>query len=292
MFILLVCLMLGLSIVAIGQPSGTAIFGLPTLLVCVLFSFFVQWLIFVPSYLVKTERFYDLSGSLSFIGVIVIALAYSAPVNAYQITLGAMVILWAIRLGIFLSLRIHRDGKDDRFIDIKRNKYSFFVAWTIQGLWVLISAACVLVVISTNTEKSDNIGIWDQACFYMGSLLWLLGVSIESIADWQKRTHKIKSPNTFIQSGLWSRSQHPNYFGEICLWTGLAIASLPFLHSWQYFSLMSPVFIFVLLTKISGIPMLDTKANIKWGKDKNYQAYVKRTPVLMLKLFSSKSKIT
>jgi steroid 5-alpha reductase family enzyme len=76
-------------------------------------------------------------------------------------------------------------------------------------------------------------------------------------------------------------SRHPNYFGEIILWAGIAIISLPFLSGWQYVTLVSPVFVFLLLTRISGLPFLEDKAEKKWGEDKDYIEYKKRTPILV-----------
>ena len=71
----------------------------------------------------------------------------------------------------------------------------------------------------------------------------------------------------FITSGLWSWSRHPNYFGEITLWTGIAIMAIPVLSGWQWVCLISPVFVTLLLTKVSGIPLLEKKAREKWGDD-------------------------
>ena len=79
------------------------------------------------------------------------------------------------------------------------------------------------------------------------------------------------------------RSRHPNYCGEILLWTGIAFIALPALSGWSLATLISPVFVYVLLTRISGIPLLETRSDAKWGDDPEYRAYKQRTPVLWLR---------
>ena len=87
----------------------------------------------------------------------------------------------------------------------------------------------------------------------------------------------------FINTGLWAWSRHPNYFGEIVLWIGVAVIALPVMKGWQFLTLISPVFVYLLLTKISGIPLLENKSDEKWGGQEDYEKYKADTPVLMLK---------
>ena len=85
----------------------------------------------------------------------------------------------------------------------------------------------------------------------------------------------------FIKHGLWSVSRHPNYFGEIILWFGISVIAFPLLSGWQYISLISPIFVYFLLTSVSGINLLEKKANQKWNNSKSYQKYKKKTPQLI-----------
>ena len=119
----------------------------------------------------------------------------------------------------------------------------------------------------------------------LGLIIWFIGFGIEAVADAQKSAFKADSKNKrkFIQSGLWSKSRHPNYFGEIVLWIGVALIAFPVLQGWQYVTLVSPVFVTLLLTKISGVPMLEKKADSKWGGQDDYEAYKKDTSVLIPK---------
>lgn len=85
----------------------------------------------------------------------------------------------------------------------------------------------------------------------------------------------------FIASGLWSISRHPNYFGEITLWFGLYISASTVFRKWQYLSVLSPFFVYLLITRVSGIPLLEKDGLKKWGSSPDYQLYLKRTPVLV-----------
>ena len=120
----------------------------------------------------------------------------------------------------------------------------------------------------------------------VGALVWLIGFVIEVVADAQKSRFNADPANKgkFIRTGLWSRSRHPNYFGEIVLWIGIAIIAIPVLQGWQWVAMISPVFVTILLTRISGIPLLQKKAEAKWGGQADYEEYKKNTPVLIPRL--------
>ena len=117
----------------------------------------------------------------------------------------------------------------------------------------------------------------------LGLTLWVLGLSIEVIADHQKTQFRADPRNDgrFITTGLWSWSRHPNYFGEILLWTGLCLAASASLSGGQWVSWASPALVTLLLTRVSGIPMLEERAEARWGDDPDYRAYVARTSVLV-----------
>jgi steroid 5-alpha reductase family enzyme len=239
----------------------------------------MQWLAFVPAYLKQTEAFYDLTGSLTFICCTLLALVLSAQFDLRSVLLAIFITVWAARLGSFLFLRIHQDGSDDRFDRIKPDSMRFFMTWSLQGLWVLLTAGAALAAI-TSTEH-----VALSATDLLGAALWLAGFAIEVIADRQKREFRRSSGRgQFITTGLWSRSRHPNYFGEIVLWLGVALLALPALSGWQLVTMISPVFVFVLLTKISGIPLLERKADRKWGGQPMYESYKAKTPVLFPRL--------
>jgi steroid 5-alpha reductase family enzyme len=243
-------------------------------------AFVIQWLVFIPSYKAQTEKFYDLTGALTYISITVFLVLASPGVDARGLVLAVMVVLWAVRLGSFLFLRISKHGKDDRFDELKPDFFRFLNTWTIQGLWVVLTAALAWVAITSDRKVGLD---W---FFWVGLLVWAAGITVETVADVQKARFKAEPANKgrFINTGLWSRSRHPNYFGEITLWVGVAIIALPVLQGWQWAALVSPVFVALLLIKGSGVPPLEAKADKKWGSQADYEAYKQNTPVLVPKL--------
>ena len=276
-FSIFVSLIVALLIVLAGSSSGVDASGVRLFAICGLIAFAVQWICFIPSWFLHSERFFDLVGSATYLTVAVVSLLAIPKIDTRSILLGLMICLWGLRLGTFLFARVQAVGHDARFNLIKHKFAWFLMTWTVQGLWVLITSSAALAAI-TSSKRSDFgiIGI-------IGIILWLTGFVIEIVADEQKRKFKLdpSKQNSFITDGLWGWSQHPNYFGEIVLWIGVSLVALPGLSSWQYFTLISPVFVFILLTRISGLPMLNSAARKRWGDDPEFMAYKKSTPVLI-----------
>ena len=275
-----ILIVIGFLVALAGSQGGASIAGMPLFAVSVGLAFLIQWLAFIPAYLLQTEKFFDLTGSITYISVTAIAIIFGTGVDGRSILLATLVIIWAIRLGMFLFRRIQKAGKDDRFDEIKPSFIRFLNVWTIQGLWVTFTLAAALVAITTANKKELDIFA------ILGLLVWIIGFAIEVAADSQKSRFNANPDNKgrFIQTGLWSRSRHPNYFGEIMLWVGIAMIALPVLHGWQWVALISPLFVTLLLTRVSGVPLLEKKADKKWGGQDEYEAYKKKTPILIPRL--------
>ena len=274
---IVIVLLIASGLAFAGSQGGFTVNGFPLYALCILLAFVIQWVAFIPAYMKQTEAFFDLTGGFTYTLVLVVAVTLSPTVDARSWLLFGIIIPWAIRLGSFLFMRIRAAGEDRRFREIKPSFARFLLTWTIQGLWVSFSLAAGLAVI-TSTVKVDL-----DAFAVIGFIVWLLGFAIEVIADRQKSTFNSMPANKgkFIHTGLWSWSRHPNYFGEIVLWIGVAIIALPVLRGWQWVTLISPVFIIILLTRISGVPMLETRADEKWGGQPEYEAYKTGTSVLI-----------
>ena len=262
-----------------GSWGGNIFYSLPVMAWAVLGIFAIQGLAFIPAFLYQTERYYDLIGSLTYISAVTFVLLYSGEIELRRILIASFILIWAVRLGSFLFSRIKRDGGDSRFDKIKPSALLFFRTWMLQGLWVTVTAGAALAALSGG--RSVALNMIDGVAI----ALWLSGFAIEVIADGQKRQFRqTQTSDTFIATGLWSLSRHPNYFGEIMLWAGIALLALPALASWQYVTLISPVFVYLLLARISGIPLLEHKADRRWGNVQAYIAYKKHTPVLVPRL--------
>ena len=266
-----------------GSWGGPRLGAIPVFALCVALAFAINWLVWIPASLWRTERFYDLTGSVTFVAVTSLALV-AAPgpdgeASVWRVMLAAMVVVWAVRLGSFLFVRVRRDGSDGRFDKIKVHPLAFLATWTLQALWVSMTVAAALAAITV----ADGLGgVWAM----LGVIVWLIGFAIEVVADTQKRRFRADPANAgrFISTGLWSRSRHPNYFGEILLWSGVALMAVPTLSGWRWVVLISPVFVWLLLTRVSGVPLLEARAAARFGDDPAYGAYVKHTPVLVPRL--------
>jgi steroid 5-alpha reductase family enzyme len=274
---LLIVILIGLGVALAGSQGGASAFGIPIFAFSVGLVFLIQWLAFIAAYLLQTEKFYDLTGSITYISVTILAVLLSPVVDGRSILLLALVVIWAGRLGTFLFRRIQKAGKDARFDEIKPSFIRFLNTWTLQGLWVTFTSAAALAAITTTTRK--ELGL----LALIGFLVWVFGFAIEATADAQKSRFRAEPENKgkFIHTGLWAWSRHPNYFGEIVLWIGVAVIALPVLRGWQWVTLISPVFVTLLITRISGVPMLEKRADEKWGDQEDYEAYKERTPVLI-----------
>jgi len=272
-----VVLLLGAGVAWAGSQGTATVGDLPVFALIVAIAFLIQIVVFVPSFLRQTEHFYDLTGSLTYILMTVLAVTLARPLDTRSALLAGLVMVWAGRLGTFLFRRVRRSGKDNRFDELKPSFVRFLNVWIIQGLWIALTAGAAWAAI-TSAERApiDTLTV-------VGIIVWALGFGIEVIADLQKSRFRAVPENKgrFIHTGLWSWSRHPNYFGEITLWLGVALIALPALSGWQLVTLISPVFVFLLITRVSGVPLLEKHADETWGGQADYEAYKARTSVLV-----------
>ena len=249
----------------------------------VLLAYVIHWVAYIPAYMLQTEKFYDLTGSITYLFVVwfVFLSSYqSISLNFGNLILVLFISVWTIRLGVFLFMRIHKAGEDKRFRTIKTSASQFFMTFTLSGLWVTLCSMCALVAISSSE------GIVMNVLTYIGIILFIIGFSIEVIADNQKTAFRSIEANkdSFITSGLWSKSRHPNYFGEVLLWFAIAVISFSSLEGLQLVTLISPLFTYILLVYVSGVRMLEDMNDQKWANDESYKSYKKSTPMLFPKL--------
>jgi len=187
------------------------------------------------------------------------------------------------------------DKKDSRFDKIKTNPIRFGTAWFLQGVWCFLTAYPVYYINTCNSASLARLN-WLDA---VGITFWIIGFGFEAIADWQKlawasRVGHERRKTEFINEGLWHISRHPNYFGEILLWTGSFITCASGV---MHFSMLralsfavSPIFVASLLYKVSGIPLLEKSSDKKFGHLESYKSYKKRTPELVPNIFFLKNK--
>lgn len=275
-------LVIGGLVALAGSQNGASVGGIPLFALAVAAAFVIQILAFIPAFLLRTERFFDLTGSATFFVISVVLVLLTPMPDVRSWILAGMVMLWAARLGSFLAMRVHKAGSDGRFDEVKGSPLRFLQVWVIQGAWVSLTAAAAWIAISTDAAARPPLG-WLSI---VGVVVWALGMVVEIVADAQKSAFR-KDPRNrdeFIRTGLWSRSRHPNYFGEIVIWVGVFITAAPVLTGWQWVAVLSPLFVILLLTRVSGIPLLEARAEKKWGDRVDYIAYRDSTPVLVPRL--------
>ncbi|AKV86840.1 hypothetical protein AKG07_11640 [Microbacterium sp. CGR1] len=279
---IIVALVIGALVALAGSQGGATVGGTPLFAIAVAAAFAIQILAFIPAMLLRTERFFDLTGSLTFLAISVALVLMTPLPDARSWILAAMVILWAARLGSFLAMRVHKAGSDGRFDEIKGSPVRFLQVWVIQGAWVSITAAAAWIAISTDAASRAPVG-WLTV---VGIIVWVAGMTVEIVADAQKSAFRAdpRHKDEFIRTGLWSRSRHPNYFGEIVIWVGVFLTAAPVLAGWQWVAILSPLFVILLLTRVSGIPLLEARAEEKWGDRADYVEYRESTPSLIPRL--------
>ena len=242
----------------------------------IILSFIIHWLLFIPAYVFKTEKFYDLTGTISYISIVLYVLLSSTDgiINFGNMIVSSLIIMWTIRLGTFLFTRIKKAGEDKRFREIKKSFSWFLMAFTVSGMWVSICTICALTGISNGIELT--------MVTYIGIIIFIVGFAVEIISDNQKTNfRKIEgNKDKFITTGLWKYSRHPNYLGEIILWIGVTIISYSSLEVNQLFTLISPIFTYLLLVHVSGINFLEKSGEKKWGHLNDYREYQEKTPRL------------
>ena len=278
----LICVLIAFLVSLASSQNGVSYNNYPISIICMALTFIIHWLVFIPSYFYKTEKFYDITGTVAYLSILLTTAYLINLVNDEGILLRSIisiifVMIWAIRLGIFLFKRVIKVGEDKRFEHAKKSFSKFLMFFNISALWVFLTIVNVLTMIINNSDSVTDL------FFIIGVSIAIIGFIIEVVADMQKRIFRtnISNKGQFISSGLWSISRHPNYFGEMMIWVGMSFVTIPILIGWQFITLISPIFVIFLLTKVSGINLLEASANDKWGADKNYQDYKDKTSVLI-----------
>jgi steroid 5-alpha reductase family enzyme len=251
-------------------------FTIYQVLASLVIALLIQAVFFSFAWRYKTDKVTDLSYGLTFI-LISLYLLSGTNRYAYQAWLVTMVIIWGVRLAIYLFIRIHKIGRDKRFDEMRNNFIKFASFWLFQGLAVWIILLPVTYSISLDKYLPVNSIMW------VGLGIWFLGLSIETLADMQKFVfkNKVENKGKWIEQGIWKYSRHPNYFGEMLVWWGIFIATLPFQAGWSYLTVIGPLFITYILLFVSGIPTLEQKYDLRYKNSTKYQAYKKRTSLLI-----------
>jgi steroid 5-alpha reductase family enzyme len=234
---------------------------------------------FLYGYFRQSDKLTDLMYSLSFAVAAVAMFLIVDPGNRTAANMTLLVLIWAARLGGYLFIRIHRMEKDDRFDDMRPNAFRLAMFWVLQALTVWIVLLPLSLIL-----KGGSIWLSGSPLILIGSIVWISGLLIETVADWQKFNFRNSSVNKgrFVNVGLWKISRHPNYLGEILVWIGFYLFALPALQGPAiWIGLLSPLWIIFLLVRVSGIPLLEKSADKRYGLQAGYQEYKRKTALLI-----------
>ncbi|KAG5535215.1 hypothetical protein RHGRI_023110 [Rhododendron griersonianum] len=236
-----------------------------------------QFFFFIITALLKFDKVTDFAGSTNFVILAVLTLVLKGSWHFRQVVLTLLVVVWGLRLGLFLLMRILQWGEDRRFDEMRASLGKLAMFWAFQAVWVWTVSLPVTIVNASDRDPSL------QAEDIIGWIIWSIGISVEATADQQKLTFKNSPDNRgkWCCVGLWKYSRHPNYFGEIFLWWGIFLASTPVLNGAEWLVVLGPLFLTLLLLFVSGIPLLEESADKKFGDVPAYRAYKRTTSPLI-----------
>uniref|UniRef100_A0A2N9IMP7 Uncharacterized protein n=1 Tax=Fagus sylvatica TaxID=28930 RepID=A0A2N9IMP7_FAGSY len=236
-----------------------------------------QLFFFIVTALLKFDKVTDFAGSTNFVIIAILTLVLKGTWHFRQIVLTLLVVIWGLRLALFLLMRILQWGEDRRFDETRNNLGKLAIFWIFQAVWVWSVSLPVTVVNASNRNPSL------QAEDIIGWIIWSVGFLVEAAADQQKLVFKNSPENRgkWCNVGLWQYSRHPNYFGEIFLWWGVFVASTPVLEGAEWLVILGPIFLTLLLLFVSGIPLLEESADKKFGNVTGYRFYKRTTSPLI-----------
>ena len=239
--------------------------------------FVLNFLGFFLAYFFKTDKFTDISYSLSFVCGLITLFYFIESFTLPYLILFSLVAVWAIRLGSYLLKRIHKMGRDKRFDEMRGSILKFGTFWTLQMITVFILMLPVIYLVNIATIDFSFVQL-------VGTVIFLFGFIVEWVADYQKNKFKAENPDQLFTGGLYSIVRYPNYLGEILVWIGIWVFGLNFYSPTAMLTVISPLWIFLLLRFVSGIPLVESKRAEKYHDDEKYRHYIEHTPMLFPKL--------
>jgi steroid 5-alpha reductase family enzyme len=217
----------------------------------------------------------------------------------------AAIFLWGTKLALFLFYRATKVKHDNRLTDVLSSPQGTLQFWLITFVWNIMASLPHLIGLTSDRDKT--------VALVSGGVLYFVGLTIETLADAQKYFFKQQSSATtsqFCNIGLWKYSQHPNWFGNLLLWTGILVMNLPalieplqavggadnnvatglLLRLWSVRKLilacLGPSFLWLLFNgqATGAITNVVELANTKYGKNPKYVEYIKEVPLIIPKL--------
>ncbi len=242
------------------------------ILISLLITVCMQMGFFAIAYTLQIDKVTDFAGTANFLVLAVFTLYLGGEFSFPKILASLMVILWSLRLGVYLTYRIMVWGEDNRFDELRTKFWSFLGFWVYQILWVFLTSLPVIYFNSLDSPSELN------TIAIIGAVMFGIGFIIEAWADYTKFNHKLHGEK-WCTNGLWKYSRHPNYFGNILLWFGIFIFC--YAYDVPQWTIIGPLWTTFLLVFVSGLPFLEASADKKYGTDEEYLRYKKETSILV-----------
>lgn len=242
--------------------------------------------VWVLSLVFKDASIVDVFWSLCFLtSAIAVTIRSDTLLSTGSRLLLFILALWAVRLALHLFIRWRgEEAEDGRYQSMRKSRPHFwfsslYVVFALQGFLAWIIGMPVTYSLANPTLPLSETP-W---LIYSGAFIALGGVLIETTADLQLTKFKSNSENQgkILDTGLWARSRHPNYFGDVVFWWGMFILCCGITSNALYFA-FAPLMMNYLLVKISGADLLD---KILLKRKAGYKAYMAKTNRFIPKLF-------
>lgn len=251
-----------------------------------LLSFAINFLFFIGALLFKIKGLNDIAYCVSFIILSIIVVGWKQNFSPVQICLLVLYNVWAVRLGIYFLVAIIKQHTNYHFAKISNTFWKFSIYWILQAVSIFIISIPTLFALSLDVSYFNNVFSNYLIIFITFAILFLI---IETIADWQKFSFSLKNQKylLFINYGLWKDCRHPNFLGEIGFWymiSGLFLCdfllkniSNDLNYLLVLLFLLSPLYLNIMLIKITGVPVLEVSAWQKLSNNLDYQQYLTKT---------------
>lgn len=249
------------------------------LAICGIITVAMQFCFFLVACTCKFDKVTDFAGGTNFMVVALVTLVLGETYTWRQVLATSLVLLWGARLSGYLLYRIIKIGEDSRFDDKRSQPLRFAIFWLFQAVWVFTVSLPVFFINAPSSATFNALTVMDV----LGALLFIVGLGLETVADFQKFQFRNNPSNQgkWCDVGVWSWSRHPNYAGEICLWCGMFLLSTSVAVGVQWVGLLSPLFTTSILLFMSGIPLLEEKADSRFGRSPSYLEYKQSTSPLI-----------
>ncbi|XP_031559652.1 uncharacterized protein C594.04c-like [Actinia tenebrosa] len=249
------------------------------LAICAIVTVAMQTSFFIVAATCKFDKVTDFAGGTNFVLLAILTFCLGQTYHDRQIMVTVCVIVWGIRLSGYLLYRIIKIGEDRRFDDKRENCLAFAGFWIFQAVWVFTVSLSVIMINAPLPKNAKGLGTLD----YVGVAIFGVGLILEAVSDQIKFSFRNNPENRgkWCAVGPWKWSRHPNYFGEMLVWWGIFIISCSILEKGEWAAILSPLFLMAILLFLSGIPLLEKKADERYGSLTTYRIYKKNTSPLI-----------